>query len=373
MDVTQKLELPFILPNQAQKHVTHNEALQLLDALVQLAVLDDALAAPPALPAAGDTYIVAAGATGDWVGHAGDIASYGDNTWQFMLPRDGWRAWVGSRGELSVRHGGSWRRAAPETYARIGINTDADTTNRLSVKSDAVVVSHDDATPGTGDACVKINKSGTAKRSHVQFSTNWSVRAEAGLIGDDNLAIRVSPDGSAFTTALTINTATGKIGVNTPPATQRLLVREDQAGATQLAVSNLHADAAASSGFTLNALGGLYFNTQLYGAGVFYAYSNARMVVGTYADRSLTLRTNTADRVTVHGDGRVSVGTATASAMFAVNGAARIGSYAKADLPSASVNGAGSLVYVSDATGGSIVAFSDGTSWRRISDRSIVN
>lgn len=38
-DKTPNLALPFILPAQAQKHVTHNEALQRLDALVQLVVV----------------------------------------------------------------------------------------------------------------------------------------------------------------------------------------------------------------------------------------------------------------------------------------------------------------------------------------------
>ena len=33
-DTSSNLKLPFILPSQAQKHVTHNEALQILDALV---------------------------------------------------------------------------------------------------------------------------------------------------------------------------------------------------------------------------------------------------------------------------------------------------------------------------------------------------
>ena len=45
------LSLPHILPSQAQKHVTHNEALRLLDVMVQLAVTQRTLAAPPASPA----------------------------------------------------------------------------------------------------------------------------------------------------------------------------------------------------------------------------------------------------------------------------------------------------------------------------------
>ena len=53
MDQTNNLNLPYIMPQQAQKHVTHNEALRDLDTIVQLAALDRDLAAPPASPAPG--------------------------------------------------------------------------------------------------------------------------------------------------------------------------------------------------------------------------------------------------------------------------------------------------------------------------------
>jgi len=53
-DATTHLLLPYILAAQAQKHVTHNEALRLLDGLVHLSVLDRDLTAPPGSPADGD-------------------------------------------------------------------------------------------------------------------------------------------------------------------------------------------------------------------------------------------------------------------------------------------------------------------------------
>jgi hypothetical protein len=65
VDDTPNLRLPYIMAAQSQKHVTHNEAIRALDAVVQLAVLDRDLAAPPVSPAEGDRYIVAANPTGD--------------------------------------------------------------------------------------------------------------------------------------------------------------------------------------------------------------------------------------------------------------------------------------------------------------------
>lgn len=71
---TTRLALPLLAAAQAQKHVTHNEALVILDAVVQASALDKDLTSPPASPADGDAYIVAASATGAWSGHDDDIA-----------------------------------------------------------------------------------------------------------------------------------------------------------------------------------------------------------------------------------------------------------------------------------------------------------
>jgi hypothetical protein len=107
-DTTTNLLLPYILAAQAQKHVTHNEALRMLDGLVQLSVRDRDLTASPLNPVAGDRYIVASGATGAWSGWDGDIALYGDGLW-FRLPKQiGWRAWVEDEAALVVWEGSQW-------------------------------------------------------------------------------------------------------------------------------------------------------------------------------------------------------------------------------------------------------------------------
>ena len=66
MTDTPNLNLPYLLAAQSQKHVTHNEALRILDSLVQITVLDRNLAAPPAVAVEGDRYIVAASPTGSF-------------------------------------------------------------------------------------------------------------------------------------------------------------------------------------------------------------------------------------------------------------------------------------------------------------------
>jgi hypothetical protein len=108
MDTTDNLGLPYIVAAQAQKHVTHNEALRGLDALVHLMVLDKDLATPPASPAPGDRYIVAASPTGAWSGQPGNIAAWQDGAWAFHTPHGGWLAWVADESRLYARQAAAW-------------------------------------------------------------------------------------------------------------------------------------------------------------------------------------------------------------------------------------------------------------------------
>ncbi|SHF32180.1 Protein of unknown function [Ruegeria intermedia] len=107
--MTPILALPYIAAAQAQKHVTHNEALDRLDGLVQLSVKDRDLTTPPPSPTEGDRYIVATGATGAWAGWDGDVAMFSGGAWVRLPARTGWRVWIEDEGSLLVRSGGAWR------------------------------------------------------------------------------------------------------------------------------------------------------------------------------------------------------------------------------------------------------------------------
>ena len=50
----------------------------------------------------------------------------------------------------------------------------------------------------------------------------------------------------------------------------------------------------------------------------------------------------------------------------------QLAQYPKASLPSASAN-TGNLIYVTDDVGGAVPAFSDGTNWRRVTDRNVIS
>ena len=263
MNSTTHLLLPYLIAAQAQKHVTHNEALRALDCLVQLAVLDRDLTAAPASPTEGARYIIAPAATGIWLGQVGSIAAFQDGAWAFHVPREGWLVWIADEDQLVVWDGAAWVSAiaggvagAVNPVPLVGVNATADAANRFAVASANSLFNH----AGT-DHRIKINKAAIADTASVLFQRGFSGRAECGLAGDDNLHLKVSPDSTTWRDALVLVAATG-----TP----------------------------------------------------------------------------------------------------------RLPSATVATLPSAATAGGGALHYVTDDSGGSVVAFSDGTAWRRVTDRAVV-
>jgi len=216
MTDTANLRLPCIEGSQAQKHVTHNEALRMLDALVHLTIVDRDLTAPPETAYEGDRYIVNAEATGIWAGYEDTIMAWQDGAWLICVPRPGWLAYVLDEGALLVWSGYAWIDAlAPPTLlnnlALLGVGTTADATNPLSVKlNNALFTALTGAEGGDGDLRYKLNKESAANALSLLFQDNYSGRAEIGLTGNDDFHFKVSADGATWLEALTIDAASGR-------------------------------------------------------------------------------------------------------------------------------------------------------------------
>lgn len=217
MSDSPNLALPFLAAGQAQKHVTINEALLALDALVQLMVLDRDRTTPPASPADGVRYIVAAGASGAWAGHDAAIAAWQDGAWTFYAPKTGMLAFVADEGMLYVFSGAAWTSltgltSALQNLALLGVGTTADATNPFSAKlNKALWAAKSAAEGGSGDLRYTLNKEAAANVLSLLMQSNWSGRAEIGLIGDDDLSFKVSSDGSTWFTGLVISRSTGRV------------------------------------------------------------------------------------------------------------------------------------------------------------------
>src|ERR1051325_1681483 len=246
MTVTPNLGLPFIEGSQAQKHVTHNEALRILDAAIQIAVLDTSHTAPPASPVEGERHVVASGATGAWAGHVNAIATWQDGAWAYLVPRGGWCVWSLADDVMFVFDGTHWRdlrNLSVDNLPRLGVNTTASSPNLLSAKSNAALLTAINvADGGTGDARLQISKESAAKTASVFFSDAFSGRAEFGLAGDDSFHLKVSPDGSSWSDALVIDRTTGKI----------TLLGFSSASASRSQLSAAPIDALAYSGMQVN-------------------------------------------------------------------------------------------------------------------------
>ncbi len=218
MAETRNLGLKLLAAAQAQKHVTHNEALDRLDALVQLSCLAKNLSAPPPDPEEGDRYLVLSGTpTGAWSGFSEKIALREGGVWVGLAPQAGWQAYLEDEGELYIFTGTSWLpyRAtllALQNLQRLGLGTSADATNPFAAKLNAALwTALGTGEGGSGDLRYTLNKEGAANVLSLIWQSGYSGRAEFGLVGSDDLSLKVSADGSAWNTAFSVARATGSV------------------------------------------------------------------------------------------------------------------------------------------------------------------
>ncbi|KMK63968.1 DUF2793 domain-containing protein [Puniceibacterium sp. IMCC21224] len=342
-DSSARLSLPFLMPSQAQKHVTHNTALERLDVLVQPQVLDLAATIPPDPPGAGATYVLGLGATNAWAGKDGMLASWNDNAWLFLQPQEGWQVLLLPEARLYVLVADIWQpvAAATQNLDGIGIGTASDDINRLAVAAPATLLTHD----GAGHQ-IKVNKASATDTASLLYQSGYSGRAEMGLAGSDDWSVKVSAEGTTWTTALRIDAASGAVGIGPDAQTDYTLSVAAQTVEPTILVRNA------------GGIGGAAFR-------MIDDLSGGDWKFKTTNDGSFKLRNQT-DAVD-----HLSLDKTTRRTDFA--GAVRPASYTVTTLPSAAAVGAGAIIYVSDASGGAVMAFCDGSTWRRMTDRAVVS
>ncbi len=431
MEETALLRLPYVMPSQAQKHVTHNEALRMLDAILHIRVEDRGRDEPPADPVEGQRHVVGEEPAGAFAGHAGAIAAFQDGAWSFHRPRAGWTVWDAAEAALLVFDGDGWKLVFdPQDVPLLGVNTDADETSRLAVRADATLLTHD----GAGHQ-LKLNKADAGDTGSLLFQTAWSGRAEMGLAGNDDFSVKVSADSATWRTALAVNRATARVGLGVAEpqavlhakaeANGQNLLRFDDAGGNNLwralfDGSNVHFTwgRRVYHNFTCNDGLQVQGGSGLRADQCRILPTPAQSAAGTHglrigdggaesyatAARQLTLPSLSFRSWAWNGANGHSLGTygwfgmeqtaaANGEARFfwrmnafghadrmtldhggnlGVAGFARVGSFTVATLPSAAAAGAGAIAFVSDEAGGATLAFCDGTDWRRVTDRAVV-
>jgi hypothetical protein len=220
MTDTQRLKMPLIAPEQALKHITHNEALQVLDNLMFLTVEQLAATTPPVTPVSGDAYALAGAPTGDWTGQGGDIATFTQSGWRFATPLEGWMAWDKDSAASYIYLSGSWTReestfSTLQNLSLLGVNATADSINKLAVRSNAALFNALEAGGGgSGDIRLTLNRETGTDVALLVFQSAYSARGELGINGDDDFSLKVSPDGSGFHTAMTVDKDNGFVAFN---------------------------------------------------------------------------------------------------------------------------------------------------------------
>lgn len=328
-DTSTILSLPLIQPAQAQKHVTHNEALRLLDLMVQLSVKARALTAPPVGPVLGDRYIVPVGASGAWAGQAGKIALFETGVWQFFTPLAGWQAYVVAEAAMATFTGSVWLTAAdvPPSFSQLGVSATPDATNRLAVSSPASLFDH----AGAGHL-MKLNKASAADSASVAFQTGYSSRALIGTQGSDDFGLKVSTDGSSFLDAVTVGATTGYVTLPQGVLANGFSLRDPTDPSKRAAFSVAGVTTGTIRTYTLpNA------STELAGLAVTQTFTGAKTFSGTFTVSAAT----------------ASLGTSTATSTYSVGGGATAsGNTSTINLGTGGVSGSTTVVNIGSSVAG---------------------
>ena len=216
-NTTGRLLLPYILQSQSQKEVTHNDALNILDVLIQAVVQEVGLNTPPGSPTVGQCWVVGSSPTGAWAGKASQIAQAADGGgWFFVAPFKRLKLWNETTDEYVMFDGTNWVSEGlllKETgeYLRVEhktedmtVNTGAfkDTTIQIPDRAIVLAVNVRVITAITGATSFGIGVVGDTTRygnliGTALDSTNIGITSTLAYYA--NTAIRLTANGGNFT------------------------------------------------------------------------------------------------------------------------------------------------------------------------------
>jgi hypothetical protein len=227
MKTTQNLSLPLLVQGQLNKDTTVNEALLLLDA-----VLNSALESltpfknPPTNLPAGSLILVAQGADEGFECFEGQIAFY-INGWHFIKPKEGLVLWVKDIKKCVVFDGKNFIEIAQSTDTHIPTTDNTslaseldilkkriseleaitrDAKNKLIVTSSNSLFNHDGS-----DVRITLNKNKPEGTSAFIFQSSWKAFAEFGLIGGNNFVLKVLDANNNWKEVFVVDSSTGDI------------------------------------------------------------------------------------------------------------------------------------------------------------------
>ena len=211
MTRTPRLSLPLIAPSQAQKHVTHNEALMAVDAALALHLDGIAMVEPPETPASGSAFGIGEDATGVWAGRDGCVAIADEGNWSFVTPSRGWQATVGDAAVPHIHDGSGWRQAYEAMMLNapgLGIGATPDSQNAVVLRVSNILLEPSAAEDGVR---LKLNRPDTLSNASILLQTDYAGRAELKLGDGDGFEVKVSDDGASWKTCLATHPSSAAI------------------------------------------------------------------------------------------------------------------------------------------------------------------
>ncbi|MEI9905902.1 MAG: DUF2793 domain-containing protein [Asticcacaulis sp.] len=241
-DTTPRLTLPLV-GDHSQKRLVMNAGLMRLESLVQAQVVSRATTAQPPSPVDGDAYILPLGATGAVWSElaAGTFVRSESSTWETVAFPDGAIVHIADENRFVIKSGSGWVAfedvlKALDNLTHLGIGTTADSTNVLALKGTAALMSGKyTADGGSGDLSLALNKEADGDTAQLLLQKNFTSRVILGLLGDNNLTVKVSSDGSSFTTALSVDATTGATTLNGLTLKDTALTLQDDGDASKQA------------------------------------------------------------------------------------------------------------------------------------------
>lgn len=197
---TPLFSLPELAAAQAQKHITVNEALNIIDACMNMTVIRADNTNPPASPNDGDKYIPAATAGGDWTGHENKIAVYYGGNWYILNPQEGWRCYNQNTDELLKFNGSSWVTLS-------STNTAGDATS--GAQSNFEIISEEVSLSGASvDTTIVI--------PNPSIVFNVSCRVNTEVTGASSFDVGVAGNTSQFGGSIPLTVGTANAGIIGP-------------------------------------------------------------------------------------------------------------------------------------------------------------
>lgn len=215
MSKTKRLNLPLINSGQAQKEITHNEALSLLDALVSPVVQEVGVNAPPLNTQDGELYIIGGQPEGKFTKHAGKIAAKLGSSWRFIEPIKWQEVTLDSDGSKQRFDGKEWAPLNTTTSAAVQPSSAA---NNILINKDTgeyLKVEHLEE-----DVALQGNYTDTQiKILHHSIVIAVSIRVLEAISGASSFSVGVEGAATRYGSNLGTSKDTTNLGLTDHPLT----------------------------------------------------------------------------------------------------------------------------------------------------------